>query len=379
MDICPKCGTELPIIGGGAFCANCGEKVDTTSAVEATAAFDPAASAAGGTRPAPSTWTLPDQAPTAVGGEPAGADPYEAYFRPAPGERSPHTMTQVMPAVEPGAYPPGFIPAQPAYDQPIDYQAGPGRPYSEPYDGPYEDEYSDPPPPPRSNRGATIGIGVAAAAVVVIIVSLITLGGGGKSQAQAQTPGSTEVVNPTDPGTSAPPATSQAGTQPSATPSSPTATPHAPGLLELGDKGAEVKWLQARLKQLHVYNGPVSGTFDQATLAAVQQFQNRTHTSDPSGVVGRSTKTALIAAGSRPKLSVAGGIFGGDSKPKPDDVKRLQNALSAALGTKVNASGNYDMATMGAVMQYQSSVGLGPDGTVSDKTWSALQSGKVSG
>ena len=121
-----------------------------------------------------------------------------------------------------------------------------------------------------------------------------------------------------------------------------------------------------------------------ATQAAASAFQNRAHPSDPSGVVGRSTKTALIAAGSKPtltpQLSSGFPIFGGDKHHKgnnPADVKRLQQALASALNTNLKATGQFDMETFGAVVQYQSANNLPADGVVTGPVWSALQSGKI--
>ena len=395
MDTCQHCGTVLPTgETGGRYCPNCGAPVEALAGVSA-----------GGVGPGASQTHLTT---------PAEESPYEAFFRPAPGERSPHTMTQVLPAIPaqaqaqyadaprpdqgPGGYPDQGPPdqgypdqgypeqpfrghqqnAQPAYDQPIDYQAAPGRPYSEPFEDAYADDYDGRPvEPPRSSRSALIGVGVAAAAIVVIIVSLITLGGGKSTPAPQANTQPTQVLAP-------PPqkATATAPPETTAPPTSAPSTPanHVPGVLQLGDTGAEVKWLQNRLKQLSLYNGEASGNFDQATAAAVAAFQARAHSTDPAGVVGRSTKTALIAWGSKPKLSVFGGADFGGKKPhgtNPEDVKRLQRALSVALNQDVKASGNYDMATVGAVMQYEAAVGLAPDGATGDKVWAALQQGKL--
>jgi peptidoglycan hydrolase-like protein with peptidoglycan-binding domain len=273
---------------------------------------------------------------------------------------------------------------QPAYDQPVDYQTNGGGPYSEPYEGPYADDYDgEPAPHPRSSRAAMIGIGVAAGAVLVIVVSLITIGGSGSTPAAAPGSSATEVVTPPTPAASSvetSQAPTTAGSSSAPTTSSPSTAPHPPGTLALGVTGNDVKWLQGRLKQLHLYNGEISGTFDAATQAAVVGFQGRSHTSDPSGVVGRSTKTALIAAGSKPQLSILNP--GGDHHGKganPEDVKRLQRALSSALNRNVKATGQFDMDTVGAVVQYQAAVGLGPDGIAGDKVWSALQQGRITG
>jgi hypothetical protein len=349
-------------------------------------------------------WALPPQHDATrampVPGGPPEPDPYEGLYRPEGGRANPNA-TQVMAPVAAGYNPSGYQqpgyeqaayeqPAQPAYDQPIDYQSGGGGPYAEPYEGPYADDYSgETGKPPRNNRSAMIGIGVAAGAVLVIVVSLITLGGG--SQSPSAGPGSSQgqVVTPSDTPSAAPSTAQQVPNTsiPSTSASSPTQ--HKPGQLALGDTGPEVKWLQNRLHQLGVYNGPISGTFDAATQAGVAAFQNRTHPADPSGVVGRSTKTALIAAGSRPTLTaqlpgLPVGDGGGDKHHKgggnAGDIKRLQQALATALNNPgVKATGQFDMDTFGAVVQYQSAMGLAPDGVVTDKMWAALQQGRITG
>jgi peptidoglycan hydrolase-like protein with peptidoglycan-binding domain len=399
METCHRCGTVLPTTPGARYCPNCGEMTNVAS--DPTQAF-----AAVGRGPGESgmTWALPPQpaAPSAPQsnsprpdptqalspqGIPPESDLYAGLFRPEGGAPANPNATQVMPPVDPGT---AMAPAaydQPAYDQPIDYQAGGGGHYSEPYDANYagyaDDHNGEPAAAPRSSRAAMIGIGVAAGAILVIVVSLITIGGG--TPTPAATPGSqaTEIVTPTSTATSGP-ATTQTSTTTSSSPSTTarSTAPHPPGTLALGETGGEVKWLQARLKQLHLYNGEISGTFDQATQAAVIVFQGRTHPADPSGIVGRSTKTALIAAGSQPRLSIVFPGGGGDKHGKganPDDVKRLQHALSSALNTGVKATGQFDMDTFGAVMRYQGAVGLAPDGVVGDKVWSALQQGKIVG
>jgi peptidoglycan hydrolase-like protein with peptidoglycan-binding domain len=134
-----------------------------------------------------------------------------------------------------------------------------------------------------------------------------------------------------------------------------------------------VKYVQERLDQLQFYNGPVTGQFDQATAAAVQQFQGAAKVQgDPAGVVGRSTMTALVAAGSQPDLRLNGFDNSGDTK-------RLQQALDYAEGAGLPASGNFNNSTRNAVMRYQSAVGLAPTGQVDAQTWDKLQSGTLAG
>lgn len=411
METCHHCGTVLPKTPGARYCPNCGEMSTPTPAAvsDPTQAFAAVGvSGQGGPAASPErgmTWELPAQSqqeatqpfptqPVPAQSAPPEPDPYEGLFRPEGGAaRANPNATQVMPLV-----PDDFGRSEydhPAYDQPIDYQAGGGGAYRDPYGGEYADDYPGDHPGEagkgaRANRGTKIAVAAAAGAVLVIVVSLITLGGGSStpSAGPANAPGS--VTTPSATASSSSP---QAVASPPATsaPSSSSASPtqHTPGLLQLGDSGPEVKWLQNRLHQLGLYNGPISGVFDGPTQSAVAAFQGRAHPSDPSGVVGRSTKTALIAAGSKPTLTaqlpgMVGGPFGGGDKHHKGggsaaDIKRLQEALAVALGSTVKATGQFDADTFAAVVQYQSAMHLMPDGIVNGPVWSALQEGKITG
>ncbi len=405
MESCQHCGTVLPKTPGARYCPNCGEmSVPTSGTVsdpsQAYAGASVGAGGRGGAGVPPSegamTWELPsrDDATQAIPAQsaPPEPDPYEHLYRPEGGAaRANPNATQVMPPVAADYGAPAGRPGydQPAYDQPIDYQAGGGGAYAEPYDGGYAEDYpGEPGRGPRASRGAKIGIGVAAGAVLVIVVSLITLGGHSTPSA-GPTGAQGSVTTPTGTPSSSAPSSASATTSTSSSPSSSASSPsqHAPGVMQLGDSGADVKWLQGRLKQLGVYNGPVSGTFDQATQAAVAAFQAKAHPADPSGSVGRSTKTALIAAGSKPTLTAAlpnmpGGPFGGDKHHKGGsaaDVKRLQQALASALNIDLKATGQFDVDTFGAVVQYQSAMHLMADGAVNGPVWADLQQGKITG
>jgi peptidoglycan hydrolase-like protein with peptidoglycan-binding domain len=66
--------------------------------------------------------------------------------------------------------------------------------------------------------------------------------------------------------------------------------------------------LQRALARLGAFDGPVSGTFDEATEHAVRAFQ-RAHFLEPDGKVGPLTKLAVSAAATehRPSLATAEG------------------------------------------------------------------------
>lgn len=136
--------------------------------------------------------------------------------------------------------------------------------------------------------------------------------------------------------------------------------------LQYGATGAHVKALQTLLKSQSFDPGAVDGQFGPTTLSAVKAFQSsRKLTAD--GVVGRKTWTALLSAGDRPTLRL--GSTG-------EAVKRLQRALTAALGKTVAIDGSFGAATDSAVRSYQSSRGLVVDGIVGSGTWTALQAGR---
>ncbi|MFJ9624533.1 peptidoglycan-binding protein [Streptomyces sp. NPDC101181] len=133
-----------------------------------------------------------------------------------------------------------------------------------------------------------------------------------------------------------------------------------------GSTGPQVRAVQTLLTQQGYQPGAVDGRFGSGTQDAVRRFQ-QARSLGADGIVGPKTWTALLSAGTTPAL--APGASG-------DAVKRLQRALTAALGTTVAADGSFGPATETAVRGYQSGRGLGVDGRVGPTTWGALQSGK---
>ncbi|MEV2243011.1 peptidoglycan-binding protein [Streptomyces sp. NPDC049970] len=133
-----------------------------------------------------------------------------------------------------------------------------------------------------------------------------------------------------------------------------------------GSAGAQVKAVQTLLNQQGYEAGAVDGAFGSATKGAVQAFQTARGLS-ADGVVGAKTWTALLSAGTTPTLAKGG---------SGDAVKRLQRALTAALGRTVSVDGTFGTATDTAVRGYQSARGLSSDGSVGPDTWAALQSGR---
>ncbi|MFD3490365.1 peptidoglycan-binding protein [Streptomyces sp. NPDC058690] len=137
-------------------------------------------------------------------------------------------------------------------------------------------------------------------------------------------------------------------------------------LLQSGASGAQVTAVQQLLNTQGFTAGAADGSFGAATLSAVKAYQT-THGLPAGGIVGPKTWTALLSAGSTPTLRQ------GDSGA---DVKRLQRSLTAALGTTVDAVGNFGPVTAKAVRAYQTRQGLAVTGIVSSNTWAALHAGR---
>ncbi|WP_255308329.1 peptidoglycan-binding protein [Streptomyces marincola] len=149
--------------------------------------------------------------------------------------------------------------------------------------------------------------------------------------------------------------------------------PGAPGLdfpsygtQREGSTGPRVAAAQYLLNARGHDAGEADGVFGPATAAAVRSFQSsRGLTAD--GVIGPRTWTALLSAGST--VSLGQGSTG-------EPVRRLQRALTAALGRTVAIDGIFGPDTATAVRAYQSARGLTADGLVGPRTWAALQAGR---
>lgn len=132
-----------------------------------------------------------------------------------------------------------------------------------------------------------------------------------------------------------------------------------------GSTGPHVKAIQHLLNKQGYDAGAENSVFGQTTQNAVKAFQT-TRKLSADGAVGPKTWTALLSAGTTPTLTKGA---------RGDDVKRLQRALTAALGSTVATDGEFGSATDTAVRLYQDRRGLDVDGSVGPDTWKALQAG----
>ncbi|MBR7828629.1 peptidoglycan-binding protein [Actinospica sp. MGRD01-02] len=363
MEYCGNCGEPVE----GRFCRMCGSPVGGVTSLDTQAMA--AVSAGQGAE-----WTeaMPGFPAAAYGARPtqlfnlsheALTQPpseFDSLFRTPDGAPGLHGQTQVLPPVVETDYrmqPPGGNQSPPS---------------------PYDDEDE------RSGRPvvlATVGAVVVAAAVILGLLYLGNQSGGsgsntasGSTTAQSASAAATSMQAGgviTVPMQSAQ-STSAAASTPAAPSTSSAAVSFSGDSLPLGpgSQGSLVRWVQERLSSLGYYQGAVTGSFDQATALAVQQFQAASGvTGDAASTVGDHTRLALAAAGPTPSLRY------GD---RDSDVSRLNQSLDYAEGAGL--SGNrYTMTTAEAVAFYQQAVGLQVTGSMNSDTWSKLQTGTLAG
>lgn len=128
--------------------------------------------------------------------------------------------------------------------------------------------------------------------------------------------------------------------------------------LEMGDSGNEVTALQHLLNEYNQQVG-IDGIFGNQTRTAVINFQNIAGlTAD--GVVGKKTWKVLVSEVE---------LYKGNSGQA---VYALQKLLKNKFGYSITVDGIYGNATYNAVVDFQESWYLNPDGLVDPVTWQAL-------
>ncbi|GAA2784254.1 peptidoglycan-binding domain-containing protein [Crossiella cryophila] len=141
-----------------------------------------------------------------------------------------------------------------------------------------------------------------------------------------------------------------------------------------GDRGAEVKGMQLRLRELgYGLNG--TGLYADNTLSAVKDFQ-RKHGINDSGIVGSKTWQKLV--GVLPKFrtenlwATTPQLNPGDRNPAA--VTQVIDHLMRITDGEVpgGANGVYDAPLADVVKQFQRQVGIKDSGIVGAKTWHAL-------
>ncbi len=148
----------------------------------------------------------------------------------------------------------------------------------------------------------------------------------------------------------------------------PTPVPTNCPILRRGSTGPAVIYLQNHLKMMGFYQGAIDGDFGPKTEAAVFAFQKSKNILQ-DGIVCRQTWTAIGVQCTQPSTNVCPTLNQGDRGPS---VKRLQELLLAAGFNPGAIDGIFGPKTEGAVLAFQKSRNLVPDGIVGVKTWTAL-------
>lgn len=136
--------------------------------------------------------------------------------------------------------------------------------------------------------------------------------------------------------------------------------------LSVGDRGGQVKAAQCKLRRKDFYTGELRFRFTPKTVRAVRGFQ-RAHDLPVSGAMTRQTWTALLSEGNAPVVKI-----GSANRA----VRRVQQALNAAIAAKLPITGLFDPATTRAVRDYQRARHMYRTGVVAADTWAQLKSGR---
>ena len=129
-----------------------------------------------------------------------------------------------------------------------------------------------------------------------------------------------------------------------------------------GARGPAVSAAQCLLRRQGFIKRSPTGRYDKPTATAVEKAQRKLDLRS-TGRLDRRTWTALLARGSEPVLKV--GSTG-------DAVRRLERALTAALGKRTEVDGVFTKKTEKAVKRYQRKTGLPATGVVTAAVWEGL-------
>ena len=160
----------------------------------------------------------------------------------------------------------------------------------------------------------------------------------------------------------------------------PTATPNLEKdyYLTIGSKGKKVETLQRRLIELGWLGGNVTGTYDEATAAAVSAFQRKTKDLWEDGIAGPDTLRALYSS------NAARGSGSSSSQTNREtlefgsegaEVRRLQQKLKDLGYLSGSVDGKFGVATEAAVIAFQKNNNLTADGKAGTATLNKLYSG----
>ena len=157
----------------------------------------------------------------------------------------------------------------------------------------------------------------------------------------------------------------------------PTATPDLSKdyYLQSGASGKRVTTLQNRLIELGWLGGKATGTYDEATRAAVMAFQRKTKGLYDDGVAGPDTLKALYSSGaarSSTRAASTGETL--ELGSEGSEVRALQTRLKKLGYLSGSVDGSFGVATQAAVIAFQQNNGLTADGKAGSATLNRIYS-----
>jgi peptidoglycan hydrolase-like protein with peptidoglycan-binding domain len=150
----------------------------------------------------------------------------------------------------------------------------------------------------------------------------------------------------------------------------------AAALMAEGDSGRKVRELQHRLRQINWFSGKITGSYDEATVAAVRGFQAK-RSIKPSGAVEQRTWDALVKMTREPTSDeLHNRLVAGPAIMKLGSVGERVRNLQARLRQIGWYSGKitdfYGRATVTAVAGFQGRRAIPVTGQVDQRTWDRL-------
>jgi peptidoglycan hydrolase-like protein with peptidoglycan-binding domain len=169
--------------------------------------------------------------------------------------------------------------------------------------------------------------------------------------------------------------------------------------LQVGSQGTEVSELQATLKLLGYYDGPVDGIYSQETAEAVSAFQkaaglttngvvdpqtwNRLFPPNPEAALEQGSNTCVCPNSASGTLTASNSATNNSrtqsvSLPilqlgmRGDAVTGVQERLKAKGFLQSSVDGVFGPETQAAVQAAQAEYELKPDGIVGTQTWLVL-------
>jgi peptidoglycan hydrolase-like protein with peptidoglycan-binding domain len=143
-------------------------------------------------------------------------------------------------------------------------------------------------------------------------------------------------------------------------------TRHAPELPARRD--ARVEAVQAALRDVGYYAGPLDGIAGEQTKAAIAAYERKLGWA-PTGAASRDLLTAIKAAASAPPAppeAITMGLIAPAAAAPDKQVAAVQDALAKAAYGPVRADGVFGRQTRDAIVRFQQDHGLPITGEISD-------------